>query len=85
MATGTITGTGVPTGGTVGPFKSMTCKLDFGSGSVDLEQQMPSGAWIKIDTAITADYSKVFDSPVPQTLRFNCTAFTTAIEWDIAS
>lgn len=57
--------------------------MDFGSGSVDVEKQMPSGNWIKIETAITADYAKAFSSPVLSVLRLNCTAWVSAIEYAI--
>ena len=50
--------------------------MDFaGTASVDVEQRI-NAAWIKIDTGITADYSRVFESPVIEALRLNCTAYT---------
>lgn len=81
MATGTTSGTGALTA--VGPNYKFAIKLDFGSGSVDLEQKMPSGNWIKIVTGITADYSQVFESPAMTTLRLNVTAHVSAIEWEL--
>jgi hypothetical protein len=57
--------------------------LDFGSGSVDLEQKMPSGSYIKIDTGISSDYAKVYDSPRDVTLRFNVITYVSPIEWAI--
>jgi len=47
-----------------------------GAGSVDVERQMPSGEWIKIDSAITEDYNEVADIPAPAAIRLNCTAGT---------
>lgn len=83
MATGTTSGTGVPTGGTVGPNYKFAIKMDFGSGSVDIEEKMPSGAWIKVVTGITADYSNVWESPAMTTIRLNVTAHVSAIEWAV--
>lgn len=54
-----------------------------GGGSVDLEQKMPSGSWIKVETGITTTYSKAWDSPRPTVLRFNVTAHPAPIEWEI--
>jgi len=60
----------------------ISIKMKFaGTASVDVEEQMPSGNWIKIDTGITADYRKVFDSPSLSSIRLNCTAFTNAVEY----
>ena len=51
-------------------------KLDIsmrfpGAASVDVEMQMPSGNWIKLETGIVDDYHKVFDGSAPQTVRLN--------------
>lgn len=85
MASGTTSGTGALEA--VGPARTFDLALDFGSGSMDLEVKMPTaagGGWIKTDqTAITADYYKVFESPTPVLLRWNCTAHTTAIGWKL--
>lgn len=79
MASGTIAGTGA-TSPVVG--RTFSIKMDFaGTASVDLEEQMPSGAWVKVATAITADNRQVFESPTPTALRLNCTAFTNNVEW----
>jgi hypothetical protein len=80
MASGTATATGAQASATGRKF---LLSLDFGSGSVDLEQQMPSGSWIKLDVGITSDYSKVYDSPRPATLRFNVISYVSPIEWAI--
>ena len=77
---GTFTGTG----------QSDTCygnkiviKMDFaGTASVDLEASL-AGAWIKIETGITADYFKVFEAPVMQELRLNCTSFTNNVVYEM--
>lgn len=81
MATGTTSGTGALTA--VGPNYKFTIKMDFGSGSVDIEEKMPSGNWIKVVTAITADYSNVWESPAMTTIRLNVTSHTTPIEWAV--
>ena len=60
-------------------------KMDFvGTASVDVEQLMPSGSWIKVETGIEADYSKVFDGGAMSTLRLNCTAHTDNAEYSMA-
>lgn len=77
---GTFTGTG----------QSDTCygnkiviKMDFaGTASVDLEAALGS-SWIKVETGITADYFKVFEAPVMQELRLNCTAFTNNVVYEM--
>lgn len=45
-----------------------------GAASVDVELQMPSGNWIKLEAGIVADYHKVFDSGTNQTIRLNATS-----------
>lgn len=45
-----------------------------GAASVDVEMQMPSGNWIKLEAGIVADYHKVFDSSAEQNVRLNATA-----------
>lgn len=82
MATGTTSGTGALTA--VGPNYSFAVKLDFAStGSVDIEEKMPSGNWIKVVTGITADYSNVWESPAMTTIRLNVTANGSTIEWAV--
>lgn len=62
----------------------MDIMMDFaGTASVDVEIQMLSGAWIKIETGIVADYHKVFSSASGQNLRLNCTAHTNNVEYEI--
>jgi hypothetical protein len=80
MANGVTSGTGAlpEVQGT-----KFSLKLDFGTGSVDVEEKMPSGNFIKIETGITADYSKVYDGFGPTTLRFNVTSHSAPIEWKI--
>jgi len=59
--------------------------MDFaGTASVDVEVQMPSGAWIKVVTGITADYAQVYDAN-GVALRLNCTAHTNNVEWNLVS
>lgn len=71
------TGTSAAIAGT-----KITIKMDFaGTASVDVEEQMPSGAWIKVVTGTTADYRSVYESPTITTIRLNCTAFTNAVEY----
>lgn len=81
MATGTITATGATTA-VVG--RTFSIKMDFaGTASVDIEEQMPAGSWIKIATAITADNRQVFESPTPTALRLNCTSYSNDVVWAI--
>lgn len=81
MATGTITGTGA-TAAVVG--KNFSIKMDFaGTASVDIEEQMPAGSWIKVATGITADNRQVFESPTSTALRLNCTAYTNDVVWSL--
>lgn len=78
MATGTtpVKGqfTGASTSSTITGRKIKIIMDVTGTASVDIEEQLPTGNWIKIATAITADYSQVFDSPVICSLRLNNTA-----------
>lgn len=63
-------------------------RMDFaGTASVDIEVQMPSGAWIKLPdgTAITADYDDVYDRGVTTALRLNCTAYTNDVEYSLST
>lgn len=62
-----------------GQFVEIT--MNFGTGSVDIEKQMPSGEWTKIETGIAADYGNVFSSPVRAALRLTCTSYTNPIEY----
>lgn len=55
--------------------------IDFGAGSVDLEAKMPQGGWIKAETAITADYVKVWEVPQGVPIRLTCTAYTSPINY----
>ena len=82
---------GIVTGSFAGTTQSaaiagtkVTIKMDFaGAASIDVEEQMPSGSWIKVVTAVTADYRSVYESPTMATLRLNCTAFTNAVEYSM--
>lgn len=57
--------------------RKINVAMDFaGTASVDIERQMPGGAWIKVDTAITADSDQVLDYPANVAIRLNCTAHT---------
>lgn len=83
IVTGSFAGTG--TSAAIAATK-ITIKMDFaGTASVDVEEQMPSGSWIKVVTAVTADYRSVYESPTLATLRLNCTAFTNAVEYAMES
>lgn len=81
---GTFSGTGT-SAAIVG--RQIAIRMDFaGTASVDVEVQMPSGAWIKNadGTAITADYDKVYDRGVVTALRLNCTAHTNNVEYSLS-
>lgn len=72
--TGTFSGTGTSS---VITGRKIDIAMDFaGAASVDVERLLPNGNYIKIETAITADYNKVAEFPVNVTLRLNCTAHT---------
>lgn len=83
MTMATVSGTFSATGqSTAIVGRVIDVAMDFaGTASVDVERQMPSGAWIKIETAITADYSKVAEFPGSIALRLNCTAHTNNVEY----
>lgn len=74
VVTGTFSGTGqssVITG------RKIDIAMDFaGTASVDVERLLPNGNYIKIETAVTADYNKIAEYPANVTLRLNCTAHT---------
>lgn len=79
--TGTFTGTGVSATAT---GRTMDVLIDIGGAtSIDLEKQMPSGNWIKIETGIVADYNKVHVGTTEISLRLNCTAFGAATEYTL--
>jgi hypothetical protein len=80
---GTFTGTGVsPT--EKGLFMDISMKF-AGTASVDIELQMPSGDWLKIETGVVADFHRIFNSTAGQTIRLNCTAHTQNVEYAIKS
>lgn len=68
-----------PTTGLVAGSALPTASTAF--SSVDVEEQMPSSAWLKLDTAISADYHKVFDAMLGMVLRLNCTTFNVPVEY----
>lgn len=79
IVTGTFTTTGTsnPIGG-----KKVGVMLDFaGTASVDIEMQMPSGAWIKRTTGITADNVALVEWSSDVQVRVNCTAHTNNVEY----
>lgn len=81
VVSGTISGTGA-TAAIVG--RKIKVKLDFaGTASVDIEEQMPSGAWVKRTTAVTADNISTIDNVAPAAIRLNCTAFTNNVEYSL--
>lgn len=64
----------------------ISIKMNFaGTASVDIEERMPDGDWIKVETAITADARRVFDSPSVSAIRLNCTAYTNDVEYVMAT
>lgn len=77
--TGTFSGTG-QSDPIIG--RAIDIAMDFaGTASVDVERRMPSGSWIKIETAITADYNEVAEYPGNVAIRLNCTAHTNNVEY----
>ena len=81
-----ITGTFAATGASPAMAAPIiTIQMDFaGTASVDVQSQMPSGAWITVET-VTADYHKVFDQGGVVPIRLNCTAFTNNVEYALTS
>lgn len=80
---GTFTGTGqsAPVTGSL-----IDIAISFGSGSVDVERLMPDGStWIKLETAITANFNKIAEYPAEVNLRLNCTSYTSAITYILRS
>lgn len=81
---GTFTGTG---SSSVIVGRQIAIRMDFaGTATVDIEVQMPSGAWIKSATGITADYDQLYDrGGVPTAMRLTCTAYTNNVEYILAT
>ena len=82
---GTFQATG-PSSGITG--SKIAIKMDFaGTASVDVEVLLTGTTWIKLSdaTGITADYYKVFDSPVAETVRLNCTAYTNDVVYSLTT
>ena len=82
QVTGSMTATGA-TAPVTG--RKIDIAMDFGSGSVDVERRLPSGAWIKIATGITADYNYIAEFPAPVAIRLNCTSYTSSIEYSLST
>lgn len=85
MATvsGTFSGTG-QSSEIVG--RKISIKMDVtGTASVDVEEKMHDGDWIKIATAVTADYRQVFDSPSVSALRLNNTSGSGPVDYTMAT
>lgn len=63
--------------------------LDFaGVASVDVEMQMPSGAWVKVPdtgTGITADAVLLLEWASDAQVRLNCTARTDNVEYSLTT
>jgi hypothetical protein len=77
---GTFTGTGVSA---VATGTNIDVLIDIGgASSVDIEKQMPSGNWIKLET-VTADYNEVHRGTTEISLRLNCTAFGSSTEYSL--
>lgn len=59
----------------------ITIQLDFaGTASVDIESQLPDGAWVVVDTK-TADYHGVFEQGGAVPVRVKCTAHTNDVKY----
>lgn len=68
----------------VGPMSYAAILVDIATtGSVDVEEQMPSGAWIKTQVGIAADARVNFSFPNNGTIRLNVTANGSSIEYSI--
>jgi hypothetical protein len=80
-----ITGTFSATGASAQITGSrVTIQLDFaGTATVQIQSQMPNGAWILVDTK-TADYHGVFE-PATTPIRLNCSAYTNAVDYALTS
>lgn len=88
MPSGSLT-TGAPTtssGWVVTPASGkLRLALVGGTGSVDVEEEMPDGTALKVETAVTIPYSKVYDSVPNVRVRFTPTAVTSDIKWQISA
>ena len=76
----TGTGTSDPITG-----RYITIQLNFGTGSVDVEELISGTTYIKIPegTGVIADYTQTYghpDGPI-MTLRLNCTSYTAEIAY----
>lgn len=66
--------------------RKIDVKMDFsGTATVQIETQMPSGAWIVVGTAFTADTSQVVEFASRGAVRLNCTAYTNSVEYSMTS
>lgn len=64
--------------------KKLDARLRFaGTATVQLQSKMPSGDWMVEEDNITADYHKVVDIASFIEYRFNCTAHTNDVEYNI--
>ena len=77
---GTFSGTGQSATATV--YKA-TYALDFGTGTVALEMQMEDAAWVAVRT-FTASEAGTLDGK-GRVYRFNCTAYTADIGYEIVA
>lgn len=84
QVTGTFSSPGASS--TVTGATSISIQLDFSGvpASVDVQSQMPGGAWITIET-VKSDYHKIIDQAASVPVRLNCTAVTGSIEWAMTS
>lgn len=84
IVTGTFT-SAAPTTSSAAVFGTkVRVKMDFaGTASVDVEERMHNGNWIKLESGITADYMKVYDSPVGATIRLTPTAVTNDVVYSL--
>lgn len=79
LVSGTFSGTG---SSAAIRGRAIDIAMNFaGTASVDVERRMYDGDWIKIATAIVADYNYVAEYPSPVDLRLTCTAYTDAVEY----
>ena len=78
---GTFTGTG--TSQWVRGMELDVALNFLGTASVDIEQRMPDGDAVKIETGLTADVVKVVEFGTEGAIRLTCTAHTNNVEWSI--
>lgn len=84
IVTGTFTSAAPTTSSSPVFGTKVRVKMDFaGTASIDVEEQMHTGSWIKIVTGTTADYYSVFDAPTGATIRLTATAVTNDVVYSL--